>query len=104
MGTIVVIDAVRTKAAEAHVRNRIAAGHCIVCNEDPPRKHAKRGLCTRCHGRWTRERDAMRDDTKRAEFDAELIRRGLLLHEHEISRITTVDNVFANLSNSLAKQ
>ena len=103
MGKIVVIDAVRTKETEARVRSCVNAGNCIGCNDTPPRQHKKRGLCDRCHGRWTRERDGISDDTERAEFDAKLISLGLLLHEHEISRMTSVGNVFADVRNSLQK-
>lgn len=100
LGTIVVIDAERTKAAEKHVKERLANGECIACKataEDPVRKHKKRGLCDRCHARWLRNRARLSNRQKRASYDALLIREGQLLHEHEISALTAND-VFANAS------
>ena len=91
------VDAERTKAAEAHVKARLADGNCIGCKptkDDPIRPHKKRGLCDRCHARWLRKRATLGNNKKRGEFDALLIKQGQLLHEHEIS-VLKADDVFA---------
>jgi len=99
-GTIVVIEASRTRDADKHVRERLAGGGCVACPQDDIRKHRRRGLCPRCEGRWTRERNLLGTKSKKAEFDAKLIRKGLLLGSGEVSDLTT-SNVFSEMAKEM---
>ena len=101
-GTIVVIDAERTRAAEIHVKKRLANGECVACPTGEVGKHIKRGLCGKCHARWMRERAKLSNATKRAEFDADCYRKGILLDSHEISDLNANhENVISDLRKEL---
>lgn len=102
-GTILVIEATRNRSADKHVNERIAAGKCVACPPDDIRPHRRRGLCPRCEGRWTRQRNLLSTKTKKAEFDAELIRKGMLLAENEIQQLTN-SNVFSDVAKEVANR
>lgn len=106
-GTIVVSEAVRTRAAEAKVRERIAAGNCVGCPDDDVRKHVKRGLCIRCDARFNDEMSKLGSDQERAEFEAEAYRQGAILNPQEIREIKADlnrANVFAEIRKSMKKR
>lgn len=120
---ILVIEAKRTRAAEKHVRERIGTNNCVACDADvckhcaqkvdmcscenfeaDIRQHRRRGHCPRCERRWEAERDQFPTEQAKAEFDAELIRRGLLLAEYEISKLTRVGNSFEEVAREMVSK
>jgi len=106
-GTIVVSAAVRTRAAEVKVRERIAEGNCVTCPSDDIRKHVKRGLCARCDARFNDEMAKLGNDQERAEFEAEAYRQGAILNPQEIRELKSEmsrANVFAEIRKSIKKR
>ena len=106
-GVIVVSEAVRTRAAEAKVKERIAEGNCVGCPDGDIRKHVKRGLCTRCDARFNDELAKLDSDQARAEFEAEAYRQGAVLNPQEIREIKSElsrGNVFAEIRKSIKKR
>lgn len=106
-GVIVVSEAVRTRAAEAKVKERIADGNCVGCTDDDVRKYAKRGLCVRCDARFNEQLAKLDSDQERAEFEAEAYRQGAVLNPQEIREIKTDlnrANVFSEIRKSMKKR
>lgn len=106
-GVIVISEAVRTRAAEAKVRERVASDNCVACPDNDIRKHVKRGLCTRCDARFNDEMAKLESDQARAEFEAEAYRQGAILNPQEIREIKADlgrGNVFAEIRRSIKKR
>jgi hypothetical protein len=106
-GTIVISQAVRTRAAEAKVRERVAEGNCVSCPSDDVRKHVKRGLCVRCDARFNEEMAKLGSEQERAEFEAEAYRQGAILNPQEIRELKSEisrANVFAEIRKSIKKR
>lgn len=102
-GTVVVIDATRTRAAEKHVQERIPNGLCLACDPDVDgevRKYYRRGLCVRCAARWETQMDQFGTEAEKAAFCAELIRQGLLLPDREVVALTA-PNRFREIAKSI---
>jgi hypothetical protein len=97
-GAIVVVKVKRTRAAEKHVQERVSQNLCVACNGNKPFR--RRGLCTTCEGRWERSRKEMSKE-QRATFDAKLIEQGLLLDNHDILKLRSKDNPFAQLADEM---
>jgi hypothetical protein len=99
-GVIVISEAVRTRAADAKVRERIANDNCVACPEDDIRKQIKKGLCVRCDNRLNDELAKLETEQQRADFTAEAYRQGLVLNPQEIREIKAElnkTNVFAEI-------
>jgi hypothetical protein len=106
-GVIVISEAVRTRAAEAKVRERVGSDNCVACPDDDVRKHTKKGLCPRCDARLTDELAKLGSEQERADFVAEAYRQGLVLNPQEIREIKaelTKTNVFVEIRKSIKKR
>jgi hypothetical protein len=77
---IVVMQANPTPKARKHIQVKVDKKQCLCC-EKPS---LKRGLCYQCYYDWSKTRKSLGSATKRAAFDAKLIRAGKLLKEQAI--------------------
>jgi hypothetical protein len=89
---VLVLDTKTTAKTEQIVKQRIDDCQCLACETEGK---LRRGLCTKCYTRWNRARASM--PTKDScQFDARLIRKGLLLSAQQTRRIKT-DCIFERL-------
>jgi len=72
---IIVMAANPTPKATKHIAERVGKGQCLCCDK----KALKRGLCYQCYYSWMTNRKKLANATKRAAYDAKLIRAGKLL-------------------------
>lgn len=100
MPKVVVIRAMRSKAAQKHVEERVALKQCVACDPTDIRPYRRRGLCPRCEQRWAAQRDSIASDERKAEFDAELMRKGYLLEPQEIIRLNDLSNPFREVASN----
>lgn len=103
---MVISDSTRSKAADAHVRARLAEGLCIACPEGDVRRHVKRGNCTRCNARYEDQLAKLNSDEDRAEFESRAIKAGLVLQSNEIRELTAElkkSNPFIDLRKQVEK-
>lgn len=97
MEEIIVMAANPTPKAGKHIAARVAAGQCLCC--DKPL--LKRGLCHRCYYAWMVNRRKLDSATKRAAYDARLIRAGKLLAPQAVRAIKD-QTVFGQASRDIA--
>jgi len=69
----------RAKAIEALVKQ----GKCLLC----PNPAKRRGLCDKCSNRFYQRRYRMPDLQSKARFEADCIKRGLILPSGQASQI-----------------
>lgn len=72
---VIVLDTKLTSKVKSRVQERVTAGTCL-CGCGKP--ILKRGLAANCYYAWRRVRSGMKK-SEAAQYDASLIRRGLLL-------------------------
>jgi hypothetical protein len=80
---IVVMSATPTPKAARHVAERVSKGQCLCCDEPA----IKRGLGQSCYYAWMANRRKLNTPTKRAAYDAKLIRIGRLLAPQAVRSI-----------------
>lgn len=83
--------------ARKHITECVAASKCLCCEG----KALKRGLCHRCYYKWNLNRGKLSSNAKRAEYDAKLIRMGLLLHPQAV-RTYKAKNAFSSIADEVA--
>lgn len=97
MEEIIVMSANPTPRAHKHIATRVANGQCLCCEN----LHLKRGLCHRCYYAWMVNRRKLESATKRAAYDARLIRAGKLLAPQAVRAIKD-QSVFGQASRDIA--
>lgn len=92
---VLVLDTKTSGKTTERVRECVEQHKCLVCETNS--KLLRRGLCIKCYTSWGRSRSRM--SIKDAlQFDARLIRRGLLLVTQQIRKIKQ-DSIFERLAN-----
>lgn len=94
---IFIMSAEPNSKARKHITECVAASKCLCCEE----KALKRGLCHRCYYKWDQNRKKLGSDAKRAEYDAKLIRIGMLLHPQAV-RGYKAKNAFSSIADEVA--
>lgn len=90
---IIVMAASPSPKAQKHIAERVSKKQCLCC--DKPL--LKRGLCYQCYYKWRTARQALSSMTKRAAYDAKLIRIGKLLAAQDIRQFKD-SSVFSQAS------
>lgn len=83
LNEIIVMSAIPTPKAKRHIEERVRKDQCLCCEK----KSLKRGLCYLCYYQWRSMRNGLPNATKRAAYDAKLIRTGRLLKSQAVREI-----------------
>lgn len=89
---VLVLDTKTTHKTDQIIKQRIESCTCLACET---KGKLRRGLCIKCYTRWKRARDRMTIKDS-YQFDARLIRKGLLLAAQQSRQIKT-DCIFERL-------
>lgn len=96
-GEIYIMPAKPNAKARKHITACVAEGRCLCCQN----KALKRGLCHKCYYLWGQNRQKLGTASKRAEYDAKLVRVGKLLLPQAVREYKAKD-VFSSAASEVA--
>lgn len=102
-GSYMIQEAVRTREAEARVKDRLSRGECIACPDGDIRQHVSRGQCVRCGNRFADKLEGLPTEAEKVEFESESYKQGLVLNPYEIGKLTK-KNVFDEIADRVSKK